>query len=203
MEADWTVALTAGDPVITVPWAASGDDIRKCRFVDLRLGTHLIDEIEEARSNPPLRSALLLLNAATSPLWTAKCDAWTSSVDEGAEPFDAYEMGAESGEIAFGAGSYVDLLARDLSCLANFERQERWIRGVTNVLRSSPAAAARVELVLRRAEVEGRSGFAVTWFVEGCGSTAQRAERRWARALDLALAVVIDVRLMQSRPGTG
>jgi hypothetical protein len=196
MEADWTVALAAADPVITVPWAASSDDIRQCRFVDLRQDTHLIDEIEEARAKPPLRSALLLLNAAASPLWTAKCDAWTSSVDEGAEPFDPYEMGAEPGDTAFGAGSYVDLLARDVSFLASFELQERWIRTVTEVLRSIPASAARVELVLRRAEVEGASGFAVTWFVEGCGSTAQGAGQRWARALDLALAVVTDVRLM-------
>jgi hypothetical protein len=196
MEADWTVAMAAGDPVITVPWAASGGDIRKSRFVDLRLGAHLVDEIEEARSKPPLRSALLLLNAGASPLWTAKCDAWTSSVDEGAEPFDPYEMAAESGDTAFGAGSYVDLLARDVSFLSGFERQEQWIRAVTQVLRSTPASAARVELVLRRAEVEGASGFAVTWFVEGCGSTAQRAGQRWAHALDIALAVVIDVRLM-------
>jgi hypothetical protein len=196
MEADWTVALGAGDPVITVPWAASGDDIRKCRFVDLRQGTHRIDEIEEARAKPPLRSALLLLNAATSPLWTAKCDAWTSSVDEGAEPFDPFEMGTEPGDTAFGAGSYVDLLARDVSFLASFARQERWIRAVTEVLRSTPASAARVELVLRRAEVEGVSGFAVTWFVEGCGSSAQRAEQRWGRAMDLALVVVTDVRMM-------
>ena len=200
MEADWTVALAAGDPVITVPWAASGDDIRKCRFVDLRLGAHLVDEIEEARSKPPLRSALLLLNAATSPLWTAKCDAWTTSVDEGAEPFDPYEMAADADDIAFGAGSYIDLLPRDVSFLSGFERQERWIRAVTEVLRSIPASAARVELVLRRVEVEGAWGFAVTWFVEGCGSTAQRAEQRWARALDLALAVVMDVRLME--PGS-
>jgi hypothetical protein len=196
MEADWTVALAAADPVITVPWAASDDDVGKCRFVDLRLGAHLIDEIDEARAKPPLRSALLLLNAATSPLWTAKCDAWASSVDDGAEPFDAYEMGAESGDTAFGAGSYVDLLARDVSFLTGFERQEKWIRAVTEVLRSTPASAARVELVLRRAEVEGTSGFAVTWFVEGCGSTAQRAGQRWAKALDLALAVITDVRLM-------
>jgi hypothetical protein len=196
MEADWTVALAAGDPVITVPWAASGDDIRKCRFVDLRQGAQLIDEIEEARSNPALRSALLLLNAPASPLWTVKCDAWTSSVDEGAEPFDPYEMEAEPGDTAFGAGSYVDLLARDVSFLARFEPQERWIRAVTEVLRSTPASAARVELVLRRAEVDGASGFAVTWFVEGCGSTAQGADRTWARALDLALAAVMDVRLM-------
>ena len=117
-------------------------------------------------------------------------------MDEGAEPFDPYEMDAEPGETAFGAGSYVDLLPRDVSFLASFERQERWIRAVTEVLRSIPASAARVELVLRRAEVEGASGFAVTWFVEGCGSTAQRAGQRWARALDLALAVVMDVRLM-------
>jgi hypothetical protein len=201
MEADWTVALAAGDPVITVPWAASAGDIRKCSFVDLRLGAHLIDEIEEARSKPPLRSALLLLNAAASPLWTAKCDAWTSSVDEGAEPFDPYEMAADAGDTAFGAGSYIDLLARDVSFLSGFEGQEQWIRAVTQVLRSTPASAARAELVLRRAEVEGASGFAVTWFVEGCGSTAQRAGQRWAQALDIALAVVMDVRLMEPRPG--
>jgi hypothetical protein len=203
MEADWTVALAPGDPVITVPWAAPADDIHSCRFVDLRLGAPLVDEIEEARSRPALRSALLLLNAATSPLWTAKCDAWTSSVDEGAEPFDAYEMDAEAGEIAFGAGSYIDLLPRDVSFLTNFELQERWIRAITQALRSTPARAARVEFVLRRAEVEGTSGFAVTWFVEGCGSTAERAGRRWAEALDLSLAVVMDVRLMVPRPGPG
>jgi hypothetical protein len=196
MEADWTVALAPGDPIVAVPWAGPEDKIRSFKFVDLRLGAHQVDEIEEARSTPALRSALLVLNADTSPLWTAKCDAWTSSVDEGAEPFDPYEMDADPGEVAFGAGSYVDLLPRDVGFRAGFERQEHWIRAVTEVLRSTPASAARVELVLRRAEVEGASGFAVTWFVEGCGSTAQRAGQRWAEALDLALAVVMDVRLM-------
>ncbi len=196
MEADWTVALAPGDPAITVPWAASGEDTRQCRFVDLRHDQHLIDEIEEAQAMPPLRSALLLLNAGPSPLWTAKCDAWTSSVEEGAEPFDAYEMAAEPGDTAFGAGSYIDLLARDVSFLASFERQERWIRAVAMKLRAIPASAARAELALRRAEVEGLSGFAVTWFVEGCGSTALEAGQRWSRALDLALAVVMDARLM-------
>jgi hypothetical protein len=203
MEADWTVALAPGDPVITVPWAAPSDGILTFRFVDLRLGAHLLDQIEEARSQPALRSALLLLNAAASPLWTAKCDAWTSSVDEGAEPFDPYEMDAEAGEVAFGAGSYIDLFPRDASFLADFERQEHWIRALTEELRSIPASAALAELVLRRAEVEGTPGYAVTWFVEGCGSTAQRAGQRWAEALDLALAVVLDVRLMAPRPCAG
>ncbi len=196
MEADWSVALAAADPVIAVPWAASAGDLHKCQFVDLRLGAHLLDEIEEARERPGLRSALLLLNGDASPLWTAKCDAWTSSAEEGAEPLDPYEMDAAPGETAFGAGSYVDLLARDIALLSSFERQERWIRVVTKGLRVIPARAARVELVLRRARVEGVPGFAVSWFVEGCGATAQRALLAWGEALDLSLPVIIDARLM-------
>jgi hypothetical protein len=192
MEADWSVALAADDPVITVPWASSADDTRKCQFVDLRLGEHLIDEIEEARTRPALRSALLLLNSGNSQLWTAKCDAWSSSAAEGAEPFDGYEMDAESGETGFGAGSYVDLLPRNFVLLSNFELQERWIRAATQALRVIPANAARVELVLRHAQVEGTRGFGVTWFVEGCGATALRATEAWARALNLALPVIMD-----------
>jgi hypothetical protein len=53
-----------------------------------------------------------------------------------------------------------------------------------------------VELVLRSAEVEAAAGFGVTWFVEGCGATAQRAGQNWGTALDLALAVIMDARLI-------
>jgi hypothetical protein len=192
MEADWSVALAADDPVIAVPWASSAGDTRKCHFVDLRLGTHLIEEIEEARARPALRSALLLLNSAESQLWTAKCDAWSSSAVDGAEPFDAYEMDAEAGETSFGMGCYVDLLKRDFVLLSSFEHQEQWLRVATEALRIIPANAARVELVLRHAQVEGTCGFGVTWFVEGCGATAPRAAAAWARALNLALPVIMD-----------
>jgi hypothetical protein len=192
MEADWSVALAADDPVIAVPWASSAGDTRKCHFVDLRLGEHLIDEIEEARSRPALRSALLLLNSAESQLLTVKCDAWSSSAAEGAEPFDGYEMEAEPGETSFGAGCYVDLLPRDFALLSSFEGQERWIRVAVKALRAIPANAARVELVLRHAQIEGTQGFGVTWFVEGCGGTAPRAADAWTRALNLALPVIMD-----------
>ena len=117
-------------------------------------------------------------------------------MEYGAEAFDPYEMAAEPGETAFGAGSYIDLLPRNLSLLSSFERQERWMRVVTERLRTIPASAARVELVLRCAEVEAAAGFGVTWFVEGCGATAQRACQNWSTALDLALAVIMDARLM-------
>ncbi len=195
MEADWSVALAAGDPVITVPWAASGDDIKQCRFVDLRRSLRWIDEIEEARANPRLRSALLLLNGAASQFWTAKCDTWNRSPVEGDDPFDPYEMDAEPQETAFGTGSYIDLLPRDAKLRSSFERQELWMRAVVERLRLVSTRAVRVELVLRHAEVEGVSGFGVSWFVEACGATAERAEERWGEALDLALAVTVEARL--------
>lgn len=195
MEADWSVALAADDPVITVPWSAdkpAPDGLCGRRFVDLRLDGHLIDEIEEARTRPALRSALLLLNGAESGLWTVKCDAWTSSADRGDQPLDPYEMDAQPGHTDFGAGSYIDLLPRDTACRSSFERQERWMRDITEKLRATPATAVRVELVLRRAEVHAAPGFGVTWFAEGSGATADEAARKWGEALTLALAVIMD-----------
>jgi hypothetical protein len=195
MEADWSVELAAPNPVITVPWAACGEAGSSCRFVDLRMGFHLIEKIEEAQRRPALRSALLLLNGAASHLWTAKCDAWSRSPAQGDDPFDPYEMDAEPEETTFGTGSYIDLLARDFETGGCFEAQEHWLRAVTERLRAIPARAARVELVLRRAQVDAVPGFGVTWFVEGCGSGVQRAEEVWARVLELALAVIMDVPL--------
>lgn len=195
MEADWSVELAAPDPVITVPWAACGDSGSRCRFVDLRMGSHFVDEIEEARGRPALRSTLLLLNGANSQLWTAKCDAWSSSPEQGGDPFDPYEMDAEPGETAFGAGSYIDLLARDFETHWCFDAQEHWLRAVTERLRAIRARAARVELVVRRAQVGAVPGFGVTWFVEGCGTSAQRADEGWSQALALALAAIVDVPL--------
>jgi hypothetical protein len=195
MEADWSVELAASDPVITVPWAACVEAGPGCRFVDLRLGSDSIDEIEEAQGRPALRSALLLLNGAASHLWTAKCDAWASTPEHEDHPFDPYEMDAEPGETAFGTGSYIDLLARDFETRGCFAAQERWLRAVTEWLRKIPGRAARVELVLRRAQVDDIPGYGVTWYVEGCGASAQRADQSWGQALEIALAALMDVSL--------
>jgi hypothetical protein len=74
-----------------------------------------------------------------------------------------------------------------------FDGQEGWLRAVTARLRGIPARAARVELVLRRALVDGVPGYGVTWFVEGCGATTRRAEQAWGGAFDVALAAIMDV----------
>jgi hypothetical protein len=191
MEADWSVELTADDPVIVVPWAGASDDPRKCRFVDLRLGEQLIDEIEEVRTVPELRAALLLLNSAASPLWTVKCDTWESDT-----PLDPYEMDAAPEDTTLSAGSYIDLLARDGAFQASFDHQERWVRAVTEALHAVPARAARVELVLRRAQVNHVAGYGVSWFVEGCGATTPRARQAWSEAFGLALPAIMNVQLM-------
>jgi hypothetical protein len=187
MEADWTVAVSAEEPRIVVPWAASENDPRTCRFIDLRLRPDLVDTIAEARSES-LRAALLRLNDGASHLWTAKCDAWTSSENA----FDPYEMDAEPEETFFGVGSYIDLLPCDAAVRSSFSQQERWMRVVTERLRSIPARAVRSELVLRAAEVEGATGFGMTWFLEACGETAQQAEQRWGYALGVALAALLE-----------
>jgi hypothetical protein len=194
MEADWSVELMAEDPVIVVPWAAKSDDARKCEFVDLRPGANLIDEIEEGRQVPELRAALLLLNSTASPLWTVKCDTWESD-----NPVDPYEMDAAPADTSFSFGSYIDLLAKDGVLQASFDRQEQWVRAITDTLRAVPARAARVELVLRQAQVNQAAGYGVSWFVEGCGATAQRAREAWSEALGLALPVIMHTDLIQLR----
>jgi hypothetical protein len=190
MEADWSVALAAGEPVITVPWEAAEDEGGVCRFVDLRIDPQAIDEIEEVKKRPMLRAALLSLNSSSSELWTAKCDVWTTSAAGGDEPYDPYEMDAPPDETACGCGCYIDLFARDRALFASFDYQERWMRLVTGRLRTIPASAARIELVLRHAQVDASPGFAVSWFVEGCGATPQSAEQRWQGALEISLALL-------------
>jgi hypothetical protein len=82
-----------------------------------------------------------------------------------------------------------------VSWLGGF-RQERWVRAITETLRALPAKAARVELVLRRAQVNHVAGYGVSWFVEGCGATAQRARQAWSEALGLALPVIMNTGLI-------
>ncbi len=204
MEADWSVELTAADPVIAVPWEAPGESFR---FVDLREHPQAIDEIEEARREPALHFALLALNSASSQIWTAKCGTWISGTGisgtwisgtwisgsqdkDKIDQIDRWEMDAGPDEAEFGAGCYIDILLRDQ---ASFAVQERWIRVLTGKLRGMELRCARIELVLRPATVRGVAGFGVTCFIQGCGSSAELAGSRWAEALTLALPALMQV----------
>jgi hypothetical protein len=215
MDADWSVELAADDPVIVVPWAS---DDGKCQFVylgrrpqgvpanqrvdEVLTPDQMLDKIEEATSEPALRSALLALNGDLSPLWTAKCDLWlTDSRLSEDGPVDLLEMdcepqssllGSSLGDGNFVAGCYIDILPRDAKAGASFEVQERRIRALSRRLRGGLARCARTDFVLRRAETWGLSGYGVTWFVEACASTSELAQQRREEALTRALPIVIE-----------
>jgi hypothetical protein len=223
MEADWLVQLAADDPVIVVPWVTEDGS---CKFVDLRRrlevpadkdGTRELQErgenqapyqipdeipgdifadIAEATREPALRAALLQLNGARSPLWTAKCDAWlTDSNESSDQPTDLLEMNCAPGfppeEGRFLAGFYIDILLRDEKANASFAVQERWLRTVVRRLREEELRCVRTEFVLRYAETWGVPGFGVTWFTVACGPTRGKAEQRRAEALRTALPLVL------------
>ena len=101
MEADWELELGGESPVI---------EARSPGFVDLRLHPEHASRLPEAAALPALAQALEVLNSATSPLWTSKCDVWP--VADMAE-FDADELDAPPGFAAHAIGGYIDLLPRN------------------------------------------------------------------------------------------
>src|SRR5258707_14120934 len=76
MLSEWSVECSADDPVLVVPRSDPSDWTGKRRFIDLRENPYDLDHLPEAEQYPPLMHALRALNAAWSPVFTAKCDAW-------------------------------------------------------------------------------------------------------------------------------
>src|SRR5690242_15140068 len=107
MEADWSVEIGPGLPVIDAAWDG---------FVDLRSSPEKIHAIVEARQHPALREALLMLNGAGSPVFTTKCDCWRLPVAE----IDPDEFGATREIARVGFASYIDVVERDPSRFASF-----------------------------------------------------------------------------------
>src|SRR5208283_894703 len=101
MEADWEIELGGESLVIE----AQGPG-----FVDLRPHPERASQLPEAAALPALAQALEVLNAATSPVWTSKCDVWPVVDMAG---FDPDELDAPPGLAAHAMGGYLDLLPRN------------------------------------------------------------------------------------------
>src|ERR1017187_6019633 len=107
MLAEWSAECSAEDPVLVVPWK---DPDGKTAFVDLRANPYDFDAIPEAEHHPPLMQALRALNAARSPVFTAKCDAWALEGDELKHlqlNLDV-DMSDPHASLSFGFASYID-----------------------------------------------------------------------------------------------
>jgi hypothetical protein len=179
MEADWSVEIGAGLPVIDADWPG---------FVDLRRDIRGIDSIPEAAAEPALRNALVGLNGDASPVFTSKCDVWALRADE----IDPDEFGcAPQDACAAGWASWIDIIARDPQRFASFEAHEAWVRRTADLLRADDAPCGRSDLVVRVAVAGEREGFGITLYAAGCGVDTQAARAAWERVLRAAVTATM------------
>jgi hypothetical protein len=175
LEADFSVEMGPGDPVLEVPWAAPDGSLR---YYNLRERPELIAEVEEARRFPEVAEFLRHVNAAGRAFETVKCDAWASTEIEAAEEI-------------FGAshkfGSYCDMILRDAAARLSFPLHENLARKLVELLRKAPEIPAAIEFVVRRCVFteEASEGCAVTCFITGYGDDEAQARRQWGIGLKL------------------
>lgn len=176
MQAAFYVELEEGDARLEIPWADPGKPANS--FCDLKAELGRLDEISEARDNPPLRAFLAELNAADSLFATAKCDTWQT------DEFSPDERTAfPQARTKF--ASYVDLVFSRKEFNFHREHYEQLARRLLPLLTAAPAAA-RAELCLRRClfRIQGAWGFYLTLFLYGYGRDAESARQEWVSGLD-------------------
>jgi hypothetical protein len=188
---EWSVACSADDPVLVVPWSDPSDKTGNRRFIDLRENPYDLDHLPEAEQYPPLMHALRALNAARSPVFTAKCDAWL--LDE--EELDALRVNLDVGadEARAGFGSYIDILWRERSLFASFHMQEQMLHRLTRHTAPLEHSYAMLDCILRPAMVDlagPQEGFSMSLYVKAVGDDPQAAEANWASALDAVVALL-------------
>ena len=187
MLASWSVECGADDPVLVVPWSDAGG----LHFVDLRENPYDLDQIAEAEHHPALMQALRALNATRSPVFTAKCDAWTMDAEE-LEGFRT-DLGLSDAESPAGFMSYIDLIWRERPLFVSFHQQEQRLIRLARLLDPLDHPFAAVDCVLRPALVDltgPQEGFALTLYVKAAGTDAAHAYEHWTKALEAVVPVL-------------
>ena len=191
MLSEWSAECSADDPVLVVPWSDPSDSTGNRRFIDLRENPYDLDHLPEAEHYPPLMHALRALNAARSPVFTAKCDAWPLDADELDTLRVNLDISAE--EAPSGFGSYVDILWRDRSLFASFHLQEQMLHRLTRHATQLEHPYAMLDSIIRPAMVDltgPQEGFAVSLYIKTVGHDAQTASENWASALGAVVALL-------------
>jgi hypothetical protein len=191
MLSEWSAECSADDPVLVVPWSDPTDSTGNRRFIDLRENPYDLDHLPEAEQFPPLMHALRALNAARSPVFTAKCDAWPLH----AEDLHALqvELDVSPDEAPAGFGSYIDLLWRERSLFASFHLQEQMLHRLTRHAAPLEHPYAMLDCILRPAVVDltgPQEGFAVSLYVKALGHDERAAATNWSSSLDAVVALL-------------
>jgi len=172
MEADWEFEVGGDAPVIDAHWSG---------FVDLQRTPERARELPEAAQFPALVDALARLNAASSPVWTSKCDVWENLE---LEALDADELDAPSDCFAHPIGCYIDLLPKNDQPWPLPEVAANQCRQVCNRLHKIPLRCCRVDLVIRRAYVAPDvMDLGITAYLTCCGASSPESTRTLSAAL--------------------
>jgi hypothetical protein len=202
MLADWSAECGPDDPVLVVPWSDPSPDPGKppVRFIDLRENPYDLDHLPEVEQHPPLLHALRSLNAPRSPVFTAKCDAWSVAVTTADDTYAQNELtylhlnlqqSAEETPVAF--ASYIDLLSRDRTIFASRHRHEQLLDRITHRATALDHPYAMLELVLRPALIDltvPQEGYSISLYIKALGHDPQSAEDHWGIALADVTAVL-------------
>jgi hypothetical protein len=188
MVAEWGAECEAEDPVLVVPWTAEAG---MGEFVDLRENPYDLDRIPEAEQHPALMQALRALNAARSPVFTAKCDAWAMDAEElfGLRA----ELDLAEVEAPAGFASYIDLVWRERAVFVSAAQQEQRMVRLTRLAGGVDQPYGAVECVLRPALVDlsgPQEGFAVSLYVKAVGTDAPHAYENWEAALEAVVGLL-------------
>jgi hypothetical protein len=170
MEADWEFEVASDAPVIDAAWSG---------YLDLRAHPEEASRLPEVQALPALASALAFLNAAGSPVWTAKCDVWEP------DAFDPDELDAppQAGEHALCC--YIDLLPSS-DAWATLDDVAGWCGNLCAGLRAKPLRQCRADLVVRRAFLTpSQTCFGITAYVTGCAATQPAAKEALSSAVAL------------------
>jgi hypothetical protein len=177
VEADFTVELGADDEKLGFPWTGGAGGPR---YYDLKCHPELLPQVSEAQRLPALAEFLSAINASSSLLETAKCDAWASSEITVEEEI----IGAEHK-----FGSYVDLLFSGEELRFSFSAHEQFAQHLTRLLKRVPEIPAAAEFLIRRCyfhlDDEIREGFYITFYLFGYADEQERAQHQWAIGLKL------------------
>jgi hypothetical protein len=190
MLATWSAECGADDPVLVVPWHDL-DRADGAQFVDLRENPYDLDHIPEAERHPPLMQALRALNAARSPLFTAKCDAWPMDADEVSDA--QVELGIPAAEALAGFTSYIDILWRERPVFVSFHRQEQMLHRLARLLDPVDRPYAMLDAILRPALVDltgPQEGFAASLYVKALGTDPAHAYEHWTAGLESMVTVL-------------
>ncbi|HLH36029.1 MAG TPA: hypothetical protein VKX41_15260 [Alloacidobacterium sp.] len=178
MEADWSVEIGPGLPMIAVPWEG---------YVPLKEDAFRITQVPEAVTDTVLAQALRHLNAPESPVFTSKCDRWHLPAAE----IDPFEFDAPPAEAYTGVACYIDIILRHPNAFASFAAHESWMRAASSTLREVPLLQSRTDFVIRQAIVHAQEGFGITLYVASCARNQTLGHSIFEAALNHAITVTI------------